>query len=190
MSFDRVRLLESLEGKTTTFVVEGRPTNLALAKLLLSGAPRRGGCQVLDLDGFYASNAEALLGGSPAEAQRSAVFDVPDPSAPLAPHLGNLFSCGRRLLVIDSLNTLNHLLTEARGLSFVEAALGAYARANRSAAVLSMYRRDGPPRGGKGTTIASYSDVEIHARVEDGRLLMETRRGALLPEKTMTFEAT
>lgn len=181
MNLDARGFLAPLTGRTCTILVDGRGANLALGRALLqASSSEKVPCRVLDLDAFYASNADALLRGVPAEGQESVLFDVPKPGAEVADHVSRAFDGRSGLLVVDSLNTLHHLMSlSGRSLSFVVGALSMYAKANGVAAVLSMYRREGPGGPGKKGSIAELSDAQAEARVEGGSLVVTRKRGEL-----------
>ncbi len=172
-------LLSPLAGMTTTFLVEGRPANAALARALMSACAKSGaGCRVLDLDAFYSSNAGLVFGGLPGKALESVLLDVPEPGEGIAAHVSALFEEGPGLLVIDSMNTLHHMLSlNGRSLSFVVAALSTFSRANGVATVIAMYRRERPVGEGRTGSIAELTDNEVHARVAGGLLILECARG-------------
>ncbi len=176
-----------LKGKTAAFLLDGRQANLALARTMmgfLSG--EEGGCAVLDLDAFYVSNADrifALLGGS---AKSSSVI-VPPPGADTEAEFSKLFEARQQVLIIDSLNSLYHLISQedsgfrTRKLTFAVASLSYFARTNGKVVILSMYRREGFLRPGTGRSLSTHSDVAASVDVRDGEITMRNERGSVWP---------
>ena len=192
MNLDAEGLLEALKGRSTTFAVDGRGANLVLAQVLLSSSTKKGvGCRVLDLDALFSSNAGKLLKGIPDAGQESVLLDVPDPGAPVAQCVAALLREKKGLVVIDSLNTLHHLLgLDGRSLSFVVGSFSIFAKSNRVACVFSMYERRGPFGSAGGGSIAQLSDAEVRASVREGELRLECRRGDLWPGAALTLRIT
>ncbi len=176
-----------LRGKTATFLLDGRQANLALARTMMSFlSGEEGGCAVLDLDAFYASNADrtfALLGGS---AKTSSVI-VPLPGADIEAEFSKLFGARQQVLIIDSLNSLYHLISQEDGgsrtrkLTFAVASLSYFARTNGKAVVLSMYKREGLMRSGTGKSISTHSDVAASVDLRDGEITVRSERGSVWP---------
>jgi hypothetical protein len=119
-----------LRGKTSSFVVDGRQANVLFAEATTSSVALTGdGCAILDLDALYSSNSDRIFGGLPAAAARSMVIHVPAPDASVEAELPRLLAADSRVLIIDSLNSLHHLLSSddarsrSRKLAFAIASL-------------------------------------------------------------------
>lgn len=182
MSFDptRGRLLETLKGKTVTFVVDDRQTNMLLARFFLSqtGATFR----VLDLDALYSSCADFILRGDSERGPDSAEICVPLPGAQVEPLLAAFLDSSGRYLIVDSVNTMNHILSlesrraRGRSLAFMMAAFAAYASAENACAILTMYQRGWPtPR--EGYQLHDMSDASVSVKAVEGGLLLTHMRG-------------
>jgi hypothetical protein len=177
-----------LTGRTTTFLLEGRDANLAFAKVLArSLAQGRNTGAILDLDAFYSSNSDRIFSLMDPATARSTIVRVPDPGSEVEVELSGLFGVQQKVLVIDSLNTLYHLISledgssRSRKLAFALASLSYFARTNEKAVVLSMYRREGFQRGGTGRSISGLSDATASVVVRDGVLEARSERGSLWP---------
>ena len=173
-----------LKRKTSTFLVEGRGANLALAKAMMALLATAGdSCMVLDLDAMYASNSDIIFGQLPATFNRSTTIDVPGPQSSVESEFSLLFSSDPRIIIIDSLNTLHHLLSEdggtsrSRKFSFVVAILSYLARTGGKAVIFTMYRREGLGRARGGRSISSLSDVTASVEARDSELSVTCDRG-------------
>ena len=175
-------------GKTATFLVAGREANLAFARAAVAFATstsRR--CAVLDLDALYSSNADAILGSLPSSSMRLATFTVPDPESVVEQELPRILSSDAEVVIIDSFNTLYHLLSygdgssRGRKLSFAVASMSYLARTGRRAMLFTMYRRGGSWRHGT-RSISDLSDVTAAVRVQDSELTISCERGKAWPE--------
>jgi hypothetical protein len=159
--------MPQLRGRTATFTVEGRAANLAFAREVVAHCVREGGvCAVLDIDALYASNSDSILGGFTVEQARSVEVVVPEPGSPIEKSVLEIAASGqRRTVVIDSLNSLYHLLSvgarshRVRELSFIVAMLSYLARVEASAVVMTMYRRERDLRFNRGPGISGLSDA-------------------------------
>ena len=171
-----------LKGRTATFLLEDRQANLAFARSLLGLLVQtRDAAEILDLDAFYASNAECIFGslGSPAVA----TLRVPEPGADIEEEFAAIFEGVQGVVILDSLNSFFHLISQddggsrSRKLNFAIAGLAYLARTNTKAVILSMYRREGFDRLGTGRSISDLSDItaSVHTRGQD--LLIRTERG-------------
>ncbi len=178
-----------LKGKTSTFLVEERQTNLSFAKTIASLLAVSGdGCFILDVDAFYSSNADLILAGLPAVAASSILAHVPEPRSRMETEFPVLFRTDSRVILVDNLNSLHHLLSSAdarsgsRKLAFAVASLSYLARADKKAVLFSMYRRDRTMRTGGGRSISGLSDLTISVGTQDSELVMECERGAAWSE--------
>lgn len=177
-----------LMGKTTTFLLEGKQANLAFAAALGNLlAETRVPCAILDLDAFYASNSERILSSMDAPTAKSTLIRVPEPGSDVEVDLSRLFGLEQKVIIIDSLNTLYHLISledgssRGRKLTFTVESLSYFARTSGRAVVLSMYRREGFYRAGTGRSISGLSDVTASVDFWDGGLRVKTERGRAWP---------
>ena len=177
--------LRPLEGKTATFLFDDRETNVAFASALTMTLAKGGArCEVLDLDALYSSNADRIFGDIPAEAASKVRLHVPEPGADIEAEFSDLFASESRYLVVDSLNSFYHLISfedgvyRGRKLSFAVAGLAFAARTTGGTAILSMYRREGPPRMGTGASISTLSEVTVGVSMDGKELQLRTERGS------------
>jgi hypothetical protein len=177
-----------LTGRTTTFLLDARRDNLEFAAMMMrSLAWDRATCAILDLDAFYSSNSDRIFDSMDPVTARSTVIRVPGPGSEVELELSSLFEAQQKVLVIDSLNSLHHLISlddgssRSRKLAFALAGLSYLARTNSKAVVLSMYRREGFSRGGTGRSIAGLSDAVASVDVRGGELRVRSERGSLWP---------
>jgi hypothetical protein len=175
---------DPLVGKTTTFLVDGRQANFRFARTIMGLVGVSGDtCTVLDLDAFYSSNAEvtAPLAGT------GSTLRVPSPGTDVEEGLSMLFGVQQFVVVIDSLNTLYHLISitdgslRSRKLSFAIAALSHFARINGKVVVLCMYRREGFGYSRPSRSISSLSDITASASLDGDGLTFRTERGTAWP---------
>lgn len=184
-------LLDRLIGKTCTLVVESRRTNLALARFLVSGASS--GCFVLDLDGLYSSNAERLLQGIPQSLLENVRIMLPEPGSNVESDLSTVIGSSAKLVIIDSLNTLNHLLSvggrSARGrkLTFFMEAIAVFARLNQTAVIFTMYARERTTSLPSGRALNTVSDAEVTAQTKEGKVRLICERGNLWKPGLLTI---
>ena len=180
--------LGPMVGKTTTFLVAGRDANLAFARTaiaLVAGAVRC--CTVLHLDALYSSGADEILGSLPGRAIRSVRFTVPDPSSKVEQELPRALSSDAGVVIIDSFNTLYHLLSygdgasRGRKLSFAVASMSYLARTTGKAIIMTMYRRGGFFRQGT-RSISELSDITAAVKVQGSELSISCERGKAWPE--------
>jgi len=176
--------LAPLSGRTTTFLVESRGVNLTLARILTAQVVKSGGtCAVLDLDAFYSSNSDQVFRSAGPEALSDAIIRVPRPGADLEAELAGLFGVRHNVVIIDSLNSLYHLLAQEDGssrgrrLSFAASGLSYFARTNAKSVILSMYRREGFQRGGQTRSISGLTDSTVAAEVRGQDMTFRNVRG-------------
>jgi hypothetical protein len=179
--------LAPLEGKTSTFLMTGREANARFARTLMRSLASAGlSCIVLDLDAFYSSNADLIFAGLPGDTT-SFLVRVPPPGSDVEAEFSDLFESERKAVVIDSLNSLYHLIsmddgsTRGRKMMFALASLSLFARTNKRLVILSMYRREGVSKGGRGRSIANLSDITASAETKDSSLEIRTERGSAWP---------
>lgn len=181
---DRARsFLGPLEGKTATFQLGGREANLAFSRTTMHVlATARTPCVILDLDAFYSSNADHIFRRLPGDLA-SFELRVPAAGADIEAEFSSLFEAEPRAIVVDSLNTLYHLFSREDGRSrgrkvlFALEALSQFARANGKPVVLTMYRREGLVKQGRGRTIATLSDIAASAKTDGHEIGIATEKG-------------
>jgi len=154
MSFseDQARsFVTPLTGRTTTFLLEDRLANLRFAQVLVPLLNQVGSaCAVFDLDALYSSNSDVIFRLLDSPIARDSAILVPEPGAPLEEELPKLFDAPQNVLIIDSLNSLYHLISgedgssRSRKLAFAMASLSFFAKTNGRAVIISAYRREGP----------------------------------------------
>ena len=187
MSLGRGRtssFLAPLIGRTATFLVENREANLAFARTFMGQAAEAGSaCAIFDLDALYSSNSNQIFRPSWSEALGRTVIRVPPPGADIELELASLFEIQQKIVVIDSLNTLFHLIAQEDGssrskkLSFALAGLSYFARTNAKLVILSMYRREGLQRGGSTRPISSLTECTVDVGIRGQDMIFRSERG-------------
>jgi hypothetical protein len=188
MSFDKQAhpLLALLMGKTTTFLLEDRRTNLEFARTIIHVLSQTGdGSAIVDLDALYSSSSDEIFGSLDPSAARATSIRVLEPGADIESEFAALFDVRQNVIIIDSLNSLYHLIsvedTSLRGrkLTFVIASLSYFARTNAKAVLLTMYRREGFTRGGTGRSISGISDATVSVDAVGQDLILKSERGSV-----------
>jgi hypothetical protein len=177
-----------LEGKATTFMLEGRGDNITFARgLAMLVGQTEDPCFILDMDALYASNSYEIF-GSLSHAQAGSIkIHVPEVGSRMEDEFPKALEGGRRTVVVDSLNSLHHLLSsgdqgsKSRKLSFAVASLSYAAKISGSTAILSMYRRDGFALAAAKRSISGLSDATVSVEVRGSELTMTCDRGKLWP---------
>jgi len=171
-----------LKGRTATFLLEDRLANLDFARSVISMLTQTpDAAEILDLDAFYASNADHIF--RPLGSQATVTLRVPEPGADIEEEFAAMFEGDQRILIIDSLNSLYHLISQedgssrSRKLNFAIAALANLARTNAKAVLISMYRREGFARWGTGRSISDLSDITASVDTRGKELLIRAERG-------------
>lgn len=179
---------EALKGKAVTFILEGRQENLAFAKAVVGLMAAEGArCSIFDLDAFYASNSDRIFGALTEQEARGFTISVPEPDSRIEREFPRAFEGWNGTLVVDSLNSLYHLLSvedagsRSRKLSFAVASLSYAARTNSASVMITMYRREGLVRAGVGRSIAGFGDATVSVEVNRTNLVMKCERGTLWP---------
>jgi len=174
-------------GKTTTFIMEGRQENLGFARTAMHAlATASLSCVIFDLDAFYSSNAEVIFAELPGDTS-SFIVNVPAPGSDIESEFSALFGTEQKVVVIDSLNSLYHLISagdvssRGRKLMFALACLSQFARSNGVTVILCMYRREGFARSGKGRSISTLSDIAASVGIRGPYLEIRTERGPAWP---------
>ena len=177
-----------LIGRTTTFMLDGRPANLEFAAMVMSFVSQAStSCAVFDLDAFFSSNSDSVLSGMDATSARSSVIQVPEPGSGVELEFSRLFERGQEVVIIDSLNSLYHLLSledgasRSRKLAYALAALSYLARTCEKTVILSMYRREGFFQAGTHRSISALSDSTASVEANKGAVRIRTERGTLWP---------
>ncbi len=151
------------------------------------------GCAVLDLDALYSSNSDHIFGRLPAAAARSTIIHLPKPDSSVETELTKLFATDSKVLIIDSLNSMHHLLSSddarsrSRKLAFAIASLSYLARTDRKAVLFTMYRREKPVRTGAGRSITDLTDLTVSVAVNESEMSMECERGSAWPGERFSF---
>ncbi len=177
-----------LAGRTATFLLDGRDANLGFARAIVGLLAQTGdSCAVLDLDAFYSSNADAIFQPLPKAAADSSLVRVPTPGSDVELEFAELFESNQKVVVVDSLNSLYHLVSmedgssRSRKLTFAVASLSYLARTNGKVVVLTMYVREGFTRSGTGRSISALSDVTASVDVRGNELIARVERGQAWP---------
>jgi hypothetical protein len=175
-----------LKGRTTTFLLEGREANLVFASTIIALAARLGySCAILDLDAFYSSNANRVLRPL-AGAPKPTTIRIPASGSNIEEEFSALFEAHQDIMVIDSLNSLYHLLSledgssRTRKFTFSLASLSYFARTCNKAVLLSAYVREGFGSV-KRRSMTSLSDVTASVDIRDQELVIRTQRGLAWP---------
>jgi hypothetical protein len=176
-----------LRGRTTAFLLEGREANLVFASTIMALAARLGySCAILDLDAFYSSNAKRVLRPL-AGAPKPTTIRVPAPGSNIEDEFSALFEAHQDIMMIDSLNSLYHLLSledgssRTRKFTFSLASLSYFARTDNKIVLLSTYVREGFPRSVKGRSMTSLSDITASVNIRGQELVIRTERGIAWP---------
>jgi len=183
------QFIRPLRGHTVTLLVGGRPTNFVLARSLLSNLTRSGiPCTVLDIDAFYSSNSDYVTESLTGEEASLIEFLVPDPDSDLESDIGNLLGSGSdRVLIVDSLNSLYHLMSTGkhnaknRSLAFVIALLSFVAKTESRAVLFTMYRRERRNSFGRAKSISDLSDLAVAVSQKGRALSLKCERGSAWP---------
>lgn len=170
--------LRPLTGRTCTFVVKNRVSNLAVSRFILGSlAESQIPVVVLDTSRFQGVNIASLTEGLPKDfLQRSVLMTVPDYSTE-AEALSQIVGAESRALIIDDVNAVLHLLS-SRGrksgihrLSTFFHLLSYHARLNRMLILGVVYRSTfGSVHAGiTKRSLPKISDLQVTAEVrEDG----------------------
>ncbi len=177
-----------MAGRTATFLIEGREANLDFARALVGLVAQAGySCTVLDLDAFYSSNADVIFPSLSRAAAESSTVRVPEPGSDVKGEFARLFESDQKMIIVDSLNSLYHLISQedgsssSRKLTFAVAGLSYFARTNGRSVMLTMYRREGFTRSGTGRSISALSDMTASVEVRGNELTARVERGHAWP---------
>ena len=171
-----------LRGRTATFLLEDRRSNLDFSRSIIGLlAQTSDTAEILDLDAFYASNADYIFGSF--GSANTVTLKVPEPGADIEGEFAAMFEGNRGVVIVDSLNSFFHLISQddggsrSRKLNFAIAGLAYLARTNAKAVILSMYRREGFTRWGTGRSISGLSDVTASVDIKGQDLYIRAERG-------------
>jgi hypothetical protein len=192
MSFNARRedlFINPLSGHTTTFLVKERRTNLTFARNMLSILVwKKRPCTILDIDALYSSNSDYVFGLLSEEETHSIEIVVPRPGSNTTAEIADLLgSSPDRALIIDSLNSLYHLLStngrssKNRNLTFVLALLSFIARTERKAIFFTMYQRGKSVNLRREKPISHLSDFTVVVNAKKGALSLKCERGLVWP---------
>jgi hypothetical protein len=197
MSFSRQQaqlFLNSLTGKTTTFLLEDREANLEFARTTMGILSQTGDSSaIIDLDAFYSSNSDRIFRLLEKSIAETTTIRVPEPGADIEKEFSTLFDVTQKVIIIDSLNSLYHLISledgssRSRKLTFAITSLSYLARINSKAALLTMYRREGFTRRGTGRAISSLSDATVTVDVRGQALTLRIDRGSVWPGRVFSI---
>jgi hypothetical protein len=186
--------LAPLTGKTTTFLLEDRRANLGFARTIMGVFSQTGyGCAIIDLDAFYSSNSDGIFRPLDQSSAGATVIRVPEPGADIEKEFSALFGARQKVIIIDSLNTLYHLISledgssRSRKLAFALASLSYFARTNSRAVFLTMYRREGLTRGGTGRSISSHSDATMAVNMSGQELTLMSEQGSVWADRKFSI---
>ena len=178
-----------LMGRTTTFLAESREVNLALASVLMGQIAASGcTCAILDLDALYSCNSGRIFRSVGKEALDGIVTRVPQPGTDLEAEIAGLFAVQQDIVIVDSLNSLYHMLAQedassrGRKLAFAISGLSYFARTNAKSVILSMYRREGLLRGAQSRPISGLTDNTVTVEPKGPEMIFLNERGQRWPE--------
>lgn len=188
--------MRPLNGKTVTFLVDDRQSNVSLMRSVSSMAARTAvGCAIFDVDAFYASSSDQILSTLPTDAAKLTCVYVPEPGSDIETDLPWLFKTESNVFIIESLNTLYHLFSpsdvssRSRKLAFFVVSLSHLAKTSGKAGLLVMYRREKIARAAGGGSISELSDATVSVKVVGSELLMKCEHGAVWPEGRFSIRA-
>jgi len=171
-----------LRGRTATFLLDDRLANLDFACSVIGLLARtQDAVEILDLDAFYASNANHIFKSLTSPA--TVTLRVPEPGADIEEEFAAAFEGNQGIVIVDSLNSFYHLISQENGssrgrkLNFAIASLTYLARTNTKAVILSMYRREGFTRWGTGRSISGLSDITASVDTRGQDLYIRAERG-------------
>lgn len=163
--------LAPLKNKSSTFLVQGRPGNLLLARFALGClATLRTRTLIFDTSCLYRANTEILTSGLPDEFMRNtSVITVSTNYSPET-SLAGLVMKEAKAIIIDDLNTLHNLLSRSDRSSSIHKLflllrmLSYEARANGRTIITTIYRRAGTPlEKGPKRSLSAVADLRVIA---------------------------
>jgi len=179
--------IEPLRGKTITFLVNDRQTNLSLMRGITAVATAAGrGCTIFDIDALFSSNAEEILSWLPSDAAKRICIRVPEPLSNIESELSKVFRSDSGVFMIQSLNTLFHLFqssgvgSRTRKVAFAMISLSYFAKSGDKVILVTMYGRNKVIK--VGGSISDFSDATVTvANVRHG-VSLRCERGLLWPD--------
>ncbi len=173
-----------LLGHTATFMVDDRRTNLAFARSALFHLTReRHPCVILDIDALYSSNSDFIFAPLSETQLRAIQVVVPEPDSDVEAVIPALLASDSERIIVDSLNSLFHLLTtggrssRSRKLSFMMALLSYLTKVQKTAVLFTMYRRERAPYFGRSKNISDLSDMTVSTSLTGAALALKCERG-------------
>lgn len=181
--------VEPLKGKTTTFLVDDRETNISLMRCMADVVATTGrGCTVLDIDAFFASNSNEIFSSLSSETARSICIHIPEPVSEIENEVSEVFKTGSEVFVLQNLNTLYHLFRSSgkgsgvRKVAFTIICLSHLTKASGKVGVVIMYGRERVmSTGGGGGSISDFSDAAVLVESTRSEVSLRCRRGTLWP---------
>lgn len=177
-----------LSSKTATFLLDGRQANVNLAATiatLAAGANRS--MTIFDLDALYSSHANKIFASLDDVALRSTTIMVPKPGSDIEGEFSRLFEAPQSVVIIDSLNSLFHLLSlddgssRGRKLAFSLEGLSYFSRTNSKVVILTMYRREGFSKSGTDRSISHLSDITVSVGTKGSEISFRSLKGPTWP---------
>lgn len=172
--------LGPLKGKSSTFLVRGRPANAAVSRFILECLSiAKLNIAILDTSCFFGTNMQELTDSLPKEfLQKSIIEDLPDESDE-EPSLVEIIATEASVIWIDDMNAALHLLSSGgqrsgiHRLSTFYHMLSYNARINNTIVLGTVYK------AAFGTTTAGIakrslpklSDLQISAEVRTGEMV-------------------
>ena len=180
--------IEPLKGKTITFLINDRQTNLSLMRgmsALVAMTAR--GFTIFDIDAFFSSNSGEILSSLSSDTAESFCINVPEPLSDIETEFSKVFRTDSDVVVIQSLNTLYHLFRSSgtgsrmRKVAFAMACLSHFAKTGGKAVMVIMYGRDRVMKVGNRGSISDLSDATVLVENASNRLSLKCKRGTLWP---------
>jgi hypothetical protein len=176
-------------------VVDGRKTNLALARAILCRQAQSGlRCLVLDTNALYSSNSDYIFAPLSERQARTIEILVPDPGSDLESDIASLIASeSGKTIVVDSLNSVYHLLAshgeghEGRKAAFVLACLSYLAHVEMRTVIVTMYQRGSATHSGGGGRVSDLSDQRFLVEVRDDSLKLKCDRGYSATPSTLSI---
>jgi hypothetical protein len=187
--------LDPTRGKLVIFVAKERSAGLQLGGLVTSCLSAvNSPYAVLDLDAFYASERDGMRNGNPPNGFDQARFVIPEVGSSVSDALlGFIGISDAKVLILDNLNSLYHLLSSeqqasaARKLAFTTAVMSQIARTNGVAILCTVYEREGPRRVSKQRSLTEGGDATVVVSLDEGKLFLTCRSGSLWPSGTFSY---
>ena len=185
--------LSPLQKKVTVFAVDGRSSQLRLARFLLGcicAANRT--ALVLDTDAIFASNSRALASQLSETCLESITLRIPARDPSRATLVSSIFS-ERDILIIDDLNTLYHFLSvdnrsAVRELTALAGILSYFCRENGTTVFLTAYSPGEALRRETGhRSILRIGDFSVSMKAAGSKLYFRCDHGTAWSDNDNTF---